>query len=48
MYPTIQVHDYVFEAFAWEVLQKQDNLLNVTISVLGLRLKTVAKKTYES
>ena len=43
MYPTIQVHDYVFEAFAWEVPQKQDNLLNVTISVLGLRLKTVAK-----
>ena len=33
-----------FEAFAWEVPQKQDTLLNVTISVLGLRLRTVAKK----
>ena len=43
-YQTIHLHDYIFEAFAWEVLQKQDNPLNVTISVLGLRLKTVIKK----
>ena len=41
---TIQLHAHVFGDFVWEVHQKQDTPLNVTVSVLGLRLRTVAKK----